>query len=75
VIVTELEFEKPAVNSGLNRGDVVLDVTKEGNHYAVKNTGDLAKHLGEAKGKPVMLRIKRFDSRGQSAVMMIVLKK
>ncbi len=75
VIVTELEFEKPAVNSGLNRGDVVLDVTKEGNHYAVKNTGDLAKYLGEAKGKPVMLRIKRFDSRGQSAVMMIVLKK
>jgi serine protease Do len=75
VIITELDYDKPAVNSGLNRNDVILDVTKEGNHFAVKNLDDLAKYLSESKGNSIMLRVKRADSTGNSIVLMIVLKK
>jgi serine protease Do len=75
VIVTELSYDQPAVQSGLQRGDVILNVTKEGNHYAVKNVSDLVKYLSESKGKTIMLRVKRYGPRGDSTVLMIVLKR
>ena len=75
VVVTELDYDKPAVNSGLNRGDIILDVTKEGNNYAVKNVADLAKKLKEADGQSVMLRVKRYGPQGDGVVSLVVLTK
>ena len=75
VIVTELDYDKPAVNSGMNRGDVILNIVKEGNNFAVKNVNDLTRFLMQANGKSVMLRIKRFNSQGEGVVSLITLKR
>lgn len=75
VIVTDLAYDGAAANSGLERGDIILNVVKEGNNYAVKNVNDLAQQLKAANGKSVMLRIKRNGPQGDSAVSVIVLSK
>lgn len=75
VIVTELAYDGPAANSGLARGDIILNVVKEGNNYAVKNVNDLAQQLKAANGKSVMLRIKRYGPQGDGVVNVIVLSK
>ena len=69
VIVSDLEYGKAAANSGLDRGDWILDVANK----EIKNLADLNHAFKSVKGKSAMLRVKRFDSEGNEFVSVVVL--
>lgn len=71
VVISEVAYSSPAANAGLVRGDVILDVGGK----EVKALVELEKALNSIKGKSVMLRIKRFDTQGNSFVSVAVLTK
>jgi C-terminal processing protease CtpA/Prc len=71
VVVTDLEYGKPAADSGLSRGDLILDVAGE----EVASVADLDRILKKAKGKSPMLRVKRFDMGGNEFVALVVLSR
>ncbi len=71
VIVSDLEYGKAASNSGLDRGDWILDVANR----EIKSLSDLEKAFKIVKGNAVMMRVKRFDSRGNDFVSVVVLTK
>jgi serine protease Do len=69
VVVSEIEYNKPAANSGLARGDLILDVGGK----EVRTVVDLDKLLKDLHGKSAMIRVKRFDSNGGEWVSVIVI--
>ncbi len=69
IVVTGLEFGKPAAESGVQRGDVILDVAGK----QIRGTTQLEDALKEVKGKSVLLRVKRFGPAGE-ATLVILLK-
>lgn len=71
LVVSDLEYGKPAVQSGLSRGDVLLDIGGK----PVTSIQDVGQNLKAAKAKSVMVRVKRFDPQGGSAVSVIVLSR
>jgi serine protease Do len=71
VVVTDLEFGKPAAESGLARGDLILDIAGE----TVETVADLDRILKRLKDKSVMMRVKRFDMAGNDFVALIVLSR
>lgn len=71
VVVSDLEYGKAAANSGLSRGDIVLDVANQ----EVKTVSDLEKIMKTVKGSSLMMRVKRFDSMGNEFVSVVVLAK
>lgn len=71
VVITDLEFGKAAANSGLGRGDLILDVSGK----EVHSIADLQNALNAVKGKSAMVRVKRYDGAGNDFVSVIVLSK
>lgn len=71
VVVTDLDYGKPAVESGLARGDLILDIAGE----AVESVADLDRILKRLKDKSVMMRVKRFDMAGNDFAVLIVLSR
>ncbi len=71
VVVTDLAFGKAAAESGLNRGDLILDVGGK----EIKTLGNLEEALRAIKGKSTMVRIRRLSPGGDGPVNVIVLKK
>jgi serine protease Do len=71
VVVTDLEYGKPGAESGLARGDLILDIAGE----AVESVADLDRILKRLKDKSVMMRVKRFDMAGNDFVVLIVLSR
>jgi serine protease Do len=71
VVVTDLEYGKPAAESGLARGDLILDIAGE----AVESVADLDRLLKRLKDKSVMMRVKRFDMAGNDFAVLIVLSR
>ena len=61
----------PAANSGLSRGDQILDVSGKEIHTAA----DLQKAMKSVKGNSVMVRVKRVDQSGNEFVSVVVLSK
>ena len=71
VVVSDLAYGSPAANSGLNRGDIILDVAGK----EVHTTAELEKSIKAVKGASVMIRVKRFDQSGNEFVSVVVLSK
>ena len=71
VVVTDLEYGKPGAESGLARGDLILDIAGEG----VETVADLDRILKRLKDKSVMMRVKRFDMAGNDFVVLVVLSR
>lgn len=71
VVVTDLAYGKAAAESGLNRGDVILDIGGR----EVKSLSQLEDALRSIKGKSTMVRTKRLTPDGQSPVNVIILKR
>jgi serine protease Do len=71
VVVTDIEYGKPAAESGLARGDLILDIAGE----AVETVADLDRILKRLKDKSVMMRVKRFDLAGNDFVVLVVLSR
>ncbi len=71
VVVTDLAFGKAAAESGLNRGDVILDVGGK----EIKTISNLEDALRAIKGKSTMVRTRRLSPGGDGPVNVIVLKK
>lgn len=71
VQVTELYYGKAASESGLQRGDIVVDVAGQEIH----SVPELESALGSVKGKSVMIRVKRQGPGGESGILVLVLKK
>ncbi len=69
VVVTELEFGKPAADSGLARGDVILDVAGK----PIQGMSSLEEALKTPRGKSVLIRVRRFGPQGE-ATLVILLK-
>ncbi|MBU6154040.1 MAG: trypsin-like peptidase domain-containing protein [Bdellovibrionales bacterium] len=71
VVVTDLAFGKAAAESGLNRGDLILDVGGR----EIKSLSDLEEALRAVKGKSTMVRTRKLSPNGDGSVSVIVLKK
>jgi serine protease Do len=72
VVVSDVALGSPAANSGLNRGDVILDVSAKD----VATAADLDRLMKVAtKGPSVMIRVKREDPEGKEFVSVVVLTK
>lgn len=71
VVVTDLEFGGPAAESGLARGDLILDIAGD----EVGSVADLERLLKRGREKPVMIRVKRFDMAGNGFAVLIVLSR
>ena len=71
VIVTDLAFGKAAAESGLNRGDLILDIGGK----EIKNLSNLEETLRSIKGNSTMVRVRRLAPQGDGPVSVIVLKK
>jgi len=71
VIVTDLAFGKAAAESGLNRGDLILDVGGK----EVKTLSNLEEALRSVKGNSIMVRVRKPAPQGDGPVNVIVLKK
>lgn len=69
VVVTELEFGKPAADSGLSRGDVILDVAGK----PIQSVSQLEDALKLIRGKSVLIRVRRYGPQGE-ATQVILLK-
>lgn len=69
VVVTDLDYGKAAAAAGLGRGDIILDVAGK----PIKTVSDITQALEGKKGKSILIRIKRFDRQGSSAVSVVVL--
>ncbi len=75
VIISDVEEGKGAANSGLNPGDIILDVSIKGApSVPVRNVTELDHALKTAESS-AMIRVKRFDSAGNEFVSVIVLSK
>jgi serine protease Do len=70
IVVFDIAYGKPAAESGLNRGDVILDVGGR-ETQSLKQLEEVMKGL---QGKTVMIRVKRFAPNGESAAVVILLK-
>jgi C-terminal processing protease CtpA/Prc len=71
VIISDLAYGSPAANSGLNRGDIILDVAGKEIH----TTTELEKTIKAVKGPSIMIRVKRTDQNGNEFVGVVVLSK
>jgi serine protease Do len=71
VVVTDLAFGKAAAESGINRGDLILDVGGR----EIKTLANLEDALRAIKGKSTMVRTRRLSPGGDGPVNVIVLKK
>ena len=71
VQVTELYYGKAAAESGLQRGDIVVDVAGQEIH----SVSELESALARVKGKSVMIRVKRQGPGGESGILVLVLKR
>jgi serine protease Do len=71
VIITDLAFGKAAAESGMNRGDLILDVGGK----EIRNLAALEDALRSIKGNSTMIRTKRLAPNGEGPVQVIVLKK
>jgi serine protease Do len=71
VIISDLAYGSPAANSGLNRGDIILDVAGKEIH----TTTELEKTIKAVKGPSIMIRVKRTDQNGNEFVSVVVLSK
>lgn len=59
VVVGMIQKDMPAAESGLQRGDWILSV----NDKAVRNSQEMKNFIGEIKGQPIKLLVKRGEER------------
>ena len=71
VVISDIAYGSPAANSGLMRGDVILDVAGKEIH----TTGELEKTIKAVKSASIMIRVKRTDQSGNDFVSVVVLSK
>ena len=67
VVVEGLDFDSPADHSGLNRGDVIVEVNKK----PVKSVEDFYKIVKDRTN--YLLRVRRVDEQGQESFSVVVL--
>jgi serine protease Do len=68
VVVTDLDFGKPAAESGLLRGDVVLDLGGK----TIQNVNQLEETLKGTKGKSLLIRVRRYGPQGETTVVILL---
>ena len=64
LVVTDVDPSGPAAESGISRGDVILEVNKK----AVTSVSDIQSALEKASGKPVLLLV---NSRGRTLYLTV----
>ncbi len=70
VILSDLAYGKPAAESGLARGDLIIDI----GGIEVSTVAQAEAAVKKAGSQSLMMRIRRYNPNGDSAVIIVILK-